>query len=76
MGDPRCARNVFALQMSLLACVFAWGGAAPAQSDPSKTVKFFLPSAPGSSPERFAEVLRVDTPMWKQRIQAAGIKAE
>lgn len=30
----------------------------------------------GTSPEGFAEVLRVDTPKWKQMIQDAGIKAD
>ena len=30
----------------------------------------------GTSPEAFAEVLRVDTPKWKQMIQEAGIKAD
>jgi tripartite-type tricarboxylate transporter receptor subunit TctC len=30
----------------------------------------------GTSPEEFAEVLRVDTPKWKQMIQEAGIKAD
>ena len=30
----------------------------------------------GTSPEKFAEVLRVDTPKWKQMIQEAGIRAD
>ena len=29
-----------------------------------------------TSPEEFAEVLRVDTPRWKQMIREAGIRAD
>jgi len=46
------------LRIALLSCVLASAlGGAIAQDYPSKTVKFVLPSAPGSSPDRVVRLL-------------------
>ena len=47
-----------------------------ARSDVAATLANAGIEPAGTSPERFAEVLRVDTPIWKQMIQDAGIKAD
>jgi tripartite-type tricarboxylate transporter receptor subunit TctC len=47
-----------------------------ARSDVSATLANSGIEPAGTSPEEFAEVLRVDTPKWKQMIQDAGIKAD
>ena len=47
-----------------------------ARSDVSATLANSGIEPAGTSPEEFAEVLRVDTPKWKQMIQEAGIRAD
>jgi len=47
-----------------------------ARSDVSATLASSGIEPAGTSPEGFAEVLRVDTPKWKQMIQEADIRAD
>ena len=47
-----------------------------ARSDVSATLANSGIEPAGTSPEEFADVLRVDTPKWKQMIQEAGIRAD
>ena len=46
------------------------------RSDVSATLANSGIEPAGTSPERFADVLRVDTPKWKQMIQETGVRAD
>lgn len=57
MHSRSCRPNLIWLAAAMAACVLALGSAAVAQNFPTKTVKFVMPAAPGSSPDRVSRML-------------------